>query len=157
MNRLQVTLAIACSICACLVGAAPAPTTYLCVGEQATGFSMDQRSHKWKADAFRPREYVIKLPVKGDGAPSGASTAVLAVYEIGNSDPFDATAFCDKDFNDEGFLFCQGLGDDFKFNRQTLRFLRSFPFGYIDPPKNSFWGPEGSATPFLEIGTCSAL
>lgn len=156
MNRLRVSFAIACSLAACLAYAAPAPTTYLCLGAQATGFSIDKRTHEWKADIFKTRKYVIKLPVKGNGAPSGASTAVMAVYEIGKTDQADATAFCDKDFNDQGFLFCQGLGEDFNFNRQTLRFLHSFPYGYIEPPKSSFWGPEGSATPFLEIGSCSA-
>ena len=110
-----------------------------------------------KTDVFRPRKYVIKLPVKGDGAPSGAYTAVMAVYEVGKTDPYEVVGFCDKDFNDQGYLFCQGAGENFNFNRQTLRFLHSFPFGYIEPPKNSFWGPEGAATPFLEIGTCSAL
>jgi hypothetical protein len=81
----------------------------------------------------------------------------MAVYEFGKADPADVTAFCDKDFNEQGFLFCQGLGENFNFNRKSLRFVHWFPFGYIDPPGASFWGKEGEATPFMEIGTCSAI
>jgi hypothetical protein len=34
-----------------------------------------------------------------------------------------------------------------------MRFMHSFPYGYVDPPKAFFEG----ATPFMEIGTCSRI
>jgi hypothetical protein len=74
------------------------------------------------------------------------------VYEFGG-DQVVPLAFCPKTFNDIGSLFCEALGEEFKFNRKTLRFLHSLPFGYIDPPNGFFEG----ATPFLEIGTCSRV
>jgi len=136
--------------------ASPSTTSYLCIGEQATGFGMNAKSHSWTTQKFRPRKYVIRAPIKGPNAPGGANTAVMAVYEFGRVDAADFTALCDKDFNEKGFLFCQGLGEDFNFNRQTQRFVHWFPYGYIEPAGFSFWGKEGEATPFIEIGTCSA-
>ena len=95
--------------------------------------------------------------IKGPNAPSGAYTAVIAVYEVGKVDAANFKAFCEKDYNEKGFLFCSGFGEDFNFNRQTLRFVHWFPYGYIDPPGFDLWGKEGDATPFMEIGTCTAI
>jgi hypothetical protein len=78
----------------------------------------------------------------------------MAVYEVGATDSFPL--FCKDDFNGAGYLFCSGIGDEFRFNRGTLRFVHSFNFGCIDPP-DSFWGKEGEATPFIEIGKCSPV
>jgi len=131
--------------------------SYLCIGEQATGFEMNQKTHAWTAQTFRPRKYIIRAPIKGPNAPSGAYTAVIAVYEVGKVDAANFKAFCEKDYNEKGFLFCSGFGEDFNFNRQTLRFVHWFPYGYIDPPGFDLWGKEGDATPFMEIGTCTAI
>jgi hypothetical protein len=126
--------------------------SYLCIGNDATGFSPDEKSKKWVVTRYNTRKYVIKAPYKGEGAPSGSLSAVLAVYEFGGDQVYPE-AFCEKGFNDIGSLFCQGLGTDFKFNRATKRFIFSFPFGYIDPPKGFFEG----AAPYFEIGTCSPV
>jgi hypothetical protein len=130
---------------------------YLCIGDSATGFAMDQKTKSWSTKSFRGRKYVVKAPVKGENAPSGAYNSVMAVYQTGAAGPADALAFCDKDFNSVGTLFCEGLGDTFHLNRQSLRFIRYFPFGYIETYKDSFFGPEGSATPFMEIGKCEQI
>ena len=122
------------------------PRATLCTGEQATGFGMNPKTHAWTAQHFRPRKYVFRAPIKGPNAPNRALTAVVAVYEVGKVDAANATAFCDKDHNEAGFLFCSGLGEDLNFNRQTLRFVHWFSYGYIDPPGSSFWGKEGEAT-----------
>ena len=52
MNRVQVIFTMASFMSACVASGAPASTTYLCVGEQATGFSIDQRSHTWKKRTY---------------------------------------------------------------------------------------------------------
>jgi hypothetical protein len=149
---------VVCFFLICSADAAtPNPLSYLCIGEQATGFGMNAKTHSWAVREFRPRRYVIRAPLKGPNAPSGASSSVMAVYEFGKVDQASATAFCDKDFNEKGFLFCQGLGEEFNFNRQTLRFVHWFPHGFIEPPDFTIWGKEGEATPFMEIGTCSAI
>jgi hypothetical protein len=154
----SVLVAVSCFLFACSAEAGASDiASYLCTGEQATGFGMNSKTHAWTVQKFRTRKYIIRAPIKGPNAPGGAYAAVVAVYEVGKVDAANATAFCDKDYNEAGFLFCSGLGEDLNFNRQTLRFVHWFPYGYIDPPESSFWGKEGEATPFMEIGTCTAI
>jgi hypothetical protein len=76
-----------------------------------------------------------------------AHTAVVAVYEVGKVDVANATAFCDKDYNEAGFLFCSGLGEDLNFNRQSLRFVHWFPYGYIDPQGQAFGARKARQRP----------
>lgn len=132
----------------------PQTQSFLCIGEHATGFTMDKKSRKWAATQFNTRRYIVKTPGKGPNAPSGAFTSAMAVYEFGQDDGAP-TALCEKPFNQVGALFCSGE-EDFNFNRKTLRFMHSFVHGYIEPP-GGWFGPEGSAEPLIEIGTCSAI
>jgi hypothetical protein len=155
-TRILVRAVALAAYCGIAASASPV-TSYLCIGELSTGFAMNAQSHKWNRVNFNPNRYVIKAPTQGPNAPSGALTSPMAVYEFGKTGVGEETAFCGGDFNAEGYLFCSGLGEDFNFNRQTLRFIHAFPHGYIEPSKSSFWGPEGSVTPLLEIGSCTAI
>ena len=130
------------------------PESYVCNGKQAVGFAMNKHTHRWSVSVFNPRQYVIRVPKRGPDQPSGAQTAVLAVYQVGGnaSDPA-GPLFCDQGFNDAGFLRCEGLGESFMFNRKTHRFVHWLPYGYIDPPGAFFDG----ATPYIEIGTCAPI
>jgi hypothetical protein len=116
---------------------------------------LNARTGEWTVSRFRERQYLIRSPKQGPDVPVIAQTSAMAVYVVGDQDW--TPMYCKDSFNSDGYLFWEGLGDDFKFNRKTLRFVHSFPFGYIDPPAGSFWGPEGAATPFIEIGTCSRV
>lgn len=136
------------------VAGAAESTSYICNGKQAIGFAIDKRTHAWLPTQFNSRQYVIRVPKRGADQPSGALTAVFAVYEVGQSD--FGPLFCDEGFNSAGYLRCSGLGDTFLFNRKTLRFEHWLPYGYVDPP-GSFWSPEGSTTPFIEIDTCAPI
>lgn len=141
-------------LCSSLASAfAATPVSYVCNGKYAVGFAFNKKTHAWAPTQFNPRQYLIQVPKRGPNQPGGAQTAVLAVYEVGhhNTMPF----FCDQDFNKAGYIRCDGFGETFMFNRKTHRFEHWFTFGYIDPP-GSFWGPEGTATPFIEIGTCAS-
>ena len=80
---------------------------------------------------------------------------MIIVNEVGDTDRIH-DKYCDKGFNEAGLLFCSGLGEEFHFNRTTLRFVHYFPFGHIEGP-NSFFGKEGEATPYMEIGTCTPI
>jgi hypothetical protein len=131
--------------------------SYLCIGEQVTGFAMNKNTHVWAARSFQPKRYVIKVPDKSSKAPSGAFTSAMAVYEFGNTDEYQQPMLCKKDFSEAGNLFCSGLGDNFEFNRKSLRFLHSLTHGYVHTSEDSFFGPEGDVTPFIEIGTCSII
>jgi len=149
--------AAALLIACCAEAQTSGSESYLCSGEQAMGFGMNSKTRVWSAQKFRSRNFIIRVPIKGPTAPSGAYSATLAVYEVGKVNAANATAFCDKGYNDKGYLFCTGLGEELNFNRDTMRFVHWFPFGYIDPPESSFWGKEGEATPFMEIGKCTAI
>jgi hypothetical protein len=70
----EACLVIAFNACA----TAAAATSYLCIGEQATGFGMNEKSRSWTVQRFQPRKYVIKAPVKGPTAPGAANTSVFA-------------------------------------------------------------------------------
>ena len=150
-----VSLMVATLLGSTAVVSAAEPASYVCNGKQAIGFSMDKTTHAWGPTQFNPRQYVIRVPKRGPDQPSGAATAVLAVYQVGGKGDF-GPLFCDAGFNKAGYLRCEGLGDTFLFNRKTLRFEHWLPYGYVNPP-GSFWSPEGSTTPFIEIGTCAAI
>jgi hypothetical protein len=152
LNRLVLIAAIAGATIGQVMAAS---VNYVCVGQEATGFRMNKQTHEWNTENFRTRKYVIRSPKKGPNQTQGANESVLEVSEVGNEKSIPM--YCKADFNQGGYLFCSGLGENFNFNRETLRFLHYFPFGYVDPPTGSFWGDEGEATPFIEIGKCSAI
>jgi len=65
-------------------------------------------------------------------------------------------AKCKDDFNEFGYLFCQGSEDTFKFNRKNGRFLSVYAFGYFNVlPEVNEITDKSSATPSMEIGKCS--
>jgi hypothetical protein len=145
-------LAAASSLTGASAGETPALASYLCIGDQATGFAQDAKSKRWVLTHFHDRKYIIKPPTREPGAPSGSFTAAMAVYEFGG-DQVMPIAFCDKPPNEVGNLRCEGLGETVLFNTHTLRFLFSFPYGYTEGPNGFFEG----ATPMMEIGTCSRI
>jgi hypothetical protein len=67
-----------------------------------------------------------------------------------------AMVLCKDDFSESGFLFCQGLGGEFRFNRRNGRFLNVYLLGYFNVvPGTNKITDESSDTPFMEIGKCS--
>jgi hypothetical protein len=128
--------------------------SYLCIGERATGFAYDKRTKRWSPANFTAHRYIVKKPVIGPYSPSGALNSAMAVYEFGQVDETTPLEFCEKDFNEIGCLFCSGWGDNFDFSRKTMKFIRSLAHGYIEPADQNIF--EG-ATPFIEIGSCSAI
>ncbi len=101
-------------LCASLASAfAATPVSYVCNGKYAVGFAFNKKTHAWVPTQFTPRQYLLQAPKRGSDQPSGAQTAVLAVYEAGNhnSMPF----FCDHNFNKAGYIRCDGLCETFMF------------------------------------------
>jgi hypothetical protein len=129
--------------------------SYLCIGDQSTGFSMNKHGG-WGATSFRTGRYVIRVPDKGPDQPGAAEHSAMAVYNFGDNEPRDYI-YCTDDFNAAGYLFCKGVQERFSFNRKTLRFVHWFIDGYIDPPHQGLSESDGSARPFIEIGTCSQI
>lgn len=122
--------------------------SYLCISDQAAGFSFNKGQKKWSATTFQANnKYIIKRP------PTGTNIEWF-VTKFGSND--FATAFCARDFEDSGVLFCAGLRD-FKFNKKNMRFLSTYSIGYFSDSPDSEWSKEGGDTPSMEIGTCSLI
>src|SRR5437667_3621850 len=89
---------------------------YLCVAEKSSGFSFDARTGSWNGTTFRTdAKYLI--------APSKEPGHAFQVTQIGESYPW---ANCREGFNKAGYLFCQALGGEFKFNKKNGRFLNVY-------------------------------
>ncbi len=138
-----VILATACLL---LSDVAYAGEQYLCTADRASGFSFNKSSKEWEHTTFKANsKYVISKPDDGSSA--------FVVREIGQSFP---TAWCKDAFNQAGFLFCEGIGGDFKFNRRNGRFISAYLMGYFNvvPGVNEITDAT-SDTPYVEIGKCS--
>lgn len=139
---------------------------YLCISAKATGFAFDRARGAWDTARFEAgRKYIVRRVIDGQykssipGAGMTKLNAAWAVWDFGN-DAYPI-ASCAQDFSDQGGIYCESNGTTFMFSRTSGRFLRSYVIGYTSPPGGfEFLGtqhPEGSDTPVMEIGTCSAL
>jgi hypothetical protein len=153
LNCKVIVGALSLSLSINALAASAAADSFLCIGDQATGFAQSQRNGRWNVQNFHPRKYVIRTPIVGPTEPSGAAKAVLMVYEVGKVGKGEFVAFCNSTFNEIGLLGCEGMGESFWFSHKTMRFIHWLPFGYLDAPDGFFAG----ATPFMEIGTCSGI
>jgi hypothetical protein len=119
---------------------------YLCVTEKSSGFSFDARSGSWNSTTFRiEAKYLI--------ARSREPGYMFQVTKIGDT---YSTANCKEGFNEPGYLFCYGVGGEFKFNKKNGRFLNVHSLGYFNvvPGVNNSTD-QSSDTPYIEIGKCS--
>jgi len=145
-------------------------TSYLCISAQSTGFAYDNARHDWNVTRFAAgKKYIVRRVTKDTIAEFDAGIRVplssaWAVWKFGNDKvPF---AECQKDFAENGMLFCEGEASlHFQFSRRTGRFISGTVYGYVSGAVSApatfgapaiDW-PEGSNTPFMEIGTCSAI
>ncbi|GAA4350632.1 hypothetical protein [Kangiella taiwanensis] len=122
---------------------------YICVADMSTGFSYSESTKRWKETSFRTDEnkYII--------SKSDFGKYVLKVTQIGSKYPL---AYCEQTFNEQGYLFCSGLGGEFKMQKDNGRYILSYTLGYYNvlPSVNEITD-SSSDTPLLEIGKCSPL
>ena len=122
--------------------------SYLCVADSAAGFSFDKANKTWRHANFRTDKKYILSRSKQPGVAWDVKDFGVPV------------ATCKSNFNDRGFLFCQGFGYEFRFNKNNSRFMIAYLIGYwSDSPvqKGSLSSDEGANTPSIEIGKCSPL
>jgi hypothetical protein len=125
------------------------PETFLCVADKATGFSFNKVTKEWASTNFRASaKHLITRSKQTDVS--------WEVKEVGDK---SAYTICAKDFNSNGNLICQGFGNEFRFNRNSLRYMNVYLIGYWTDgnPRSSVGGEEGGNTPSIEIGKCSPL
>lgn len=135
-----------------LAFAAPAlaQSSYLCAEDMIAGFSFDRGEHRWKRAEFRAEaKYIVTR--------STEPSRKWEVNETGSSIPI---ALCKNDFDEDGKIRCVGFGQDFLFNRKSLRFLKTYTVGYWNEDALRAIVParsEGDDTPGMAIGRCTAL
>lgn len=134
------------------------PTTdgaesYICSVKAQTAFVFEQSSKTWRPIAIGSldKQYVVARSTNGN------PKVTWRVKEIGTD---YTTYYCENDFDKNGYLSCSGIVAHFKMNRQTLRFIVSYEFGYYEIVSDSLFGKpyhEGDDSPHMEIGTCSSF
>ncbi len=124
---------------------------YECRGVSAVGFIF-KPSVGWITSTFPTNTHKIFAV---------ANRSKSLKYKVQLSDKEDFTDIACEDFTSGGVLICNtGIVSHFKFNKNNMRFIYSYDFGYfnvgletqsiISMPSTD----EKSNTPLLEIGTC---
>lgn len=111
----------------------------LCVADKKIGFEYNNRLDAYDAATFQAgNNFTTSLSFSQDSAFK------FDIIEPGNSRPPGA---CKYGFNDWGILFCDLMPAEFRFNKDTKRFITMYAGGYDDPPSCAY----------LEIGKFSSL
>ena len=114
-----------------------AQTAYLCIPDGASGISWNASTKKWGHTNFNVKndKHLLKETDKG--------------WEWSN---FGKT-FGQKcgEFSEAGFLECDIIGGQLRFNKKTLRFLKTYVWGYVEGVDND------NDTPAIVFGECSPL
>ena len=100
-----------------------------------------------KESDFETRKYLV--------SKSAGYGNAWEVKEVGES---RAVYLSQHDFSAEGKLYCDsltGTWGEFKMNRNNLRFIRIFSYGYDNPGGSD--SRALASSPFVEIGKCAPL
>jgi hypothetical protein len=126
--------------------------SYLCIEEQSTGFRFNTAQKTWQQSNFSSnRKYLVKPNT--DQSLKGK----WIISEIGEPVPF---AWSEYDFTSAGALRCEGSFGEFAMNRKSLRFVKTYIYGYWTdaiPGEQNGAFIEGKNTPDISIGKCSPL
>ena len=123
-------------------------TKYLCIATQAVGFSFDRQTGQWRPARFSVRGEKYLLEKRSQG---------WSWNQFGSSSPGGKCG----DVNAGGYISCQDAAKEISFDQKTLRFQEIYPLGYVGglwrALGNANVEVEGSDTPSIEIGVCTAL
>jgi hypothetical protein len=142
----------------------PVAGPFLCISDQVAGFRFDNQTGSWLSAIFAAgQKFVVR---RNDGTPHEVMPGIhipvsgaWAVWTFG--DDRWPTYTCNGDFTEYGYLQCEGsLGEKFSLNLNNGRFITESTLGYIQVGMRGVDGKplsEGSNTPSMSIGKCSAL
>jgi hypothetical protein len=153
-------------LAAALPVASQAADSFLCIAEQSTGFALDKAHSSWKASHFKAGEkYLIRRVTPDTVAEVNGMRMRLnsawAVWLFGNDKK--PLVECMNDFDETGVLACESGIPQFQFSKKNGRFIVGTIYGYVlngfgfSDGKMVANEPDGSLTPFIEIGTCSTI
>ncbi|MEY5028045.1 MAG: hypothetical protein RLZ63_360 [Pseudomonadota bacterium] len=114
-----------------------AQTAYLCIPDGASGISWNKSSKRWEQTKFNVQNVKLLLKKTNSG------------WEW--SDFGESYSQKCGEINNVGFLNCDIIGGQLKFNKNTLRFMTTYLFGYVDGYDTN------DDTPSIRFGKCSPL
>ncbi len=124
---------------------------WLCIADMFVGFTFEKG--KWKAASGSHRQkYVLGMATENEIRAARLlkkSPPVWVVKKFGQNYGISC-----GDFNEQEMLLCHDV-QEFSFNRQTGRFLYTYPIGYFGVLSNEIGTKkEGADTPRMMIGKC---
>jgi hypothetical protein len=130
---------------------------YFCVADSSVGFSYNPSNIKWEQASFNvsDKKYIISKRTPDSPEPVFQVAGEFQVMRVGENNPI---AQCKQGFNENGFLQCDGIFGEIRFNKDNGRYILSYLGGYFNvvPGKNKITDST-SDTPLIEIGKCSPL
>lgn len=113
---------------------------YLCVPEQAVGFSFDESLGKWKS---------VNLVAENVKFTIGRVTSSDSALAVTSADASYEECRSNKGFVNTGEAYFACIFGEFIFNKTTGRFIRTYTAGFIDGLDNK------ENTPALLLGRCT--
>lgn len=93
---------------------------YLCAPDKMTGLAFDAEKEKWDCTQFKTDfKYLISPAKNGRNA--------FSLIKVDDDVP---EGYCKNKFIGAGYLFCDVLGGELKFNRKGGRSQMSFTYDY---------------------------
>lgn len=124
--------------------------SYLCIAEYVSGFQYHSSTSTWLPVGYESdSEFTISSSSEADFS-SVEFTPAWVVQRQGDTGP---NMYCEDDFDASGNLNCT-WGWRLHFNKNTLRYLMTYEYGYV---VNQGDEDEGDSEPHMEIGACSRL
>jgi hypothetical protein len=125
-----------------------AADSYLCVSDKSTGFYYYKEAGKWDLAKFRADEKYLFSKSETVNPTTKKPLIKWDLKEIGE----ESSLFtCLEDFSADGTIKCDGFEDKFIMNKNTLRFILIYFYGYWDGVDNNLNNPA------IVIGKCSPL
>ena len=144
MRFVHISLVVFLVFCHAMPALGEEPTAYLCIPDACTGFKPTD-SGKWVIERFNVEGMQYLLSEK---------EGKWQWQKFGGRSLTHPLSKCNT-FDEYGFLICQYLMDEIRFNKKTLRFMVTFPMGYVTSDIET--DKTLDDTPFIMIGTCTPL
>ena len=112
---------------------------YMCTPEASGGLGYDKISKSWSANRFETgRHYIVKVNDKDNPTYAASVTYV---------DETLPSYLCEEE-SSVNALVCNSFLGQLNFSKETLRYIESYMFGYVQGKDNKYNAPK------VTVGTC---